>query len=448
MVCDPKGAGVGAEYGLSGSLYSATAADAANVGTMIANGVKLNTTVYLNNLSQPTVYFTDGFTTTGGQKLLDQNGNVLIEYFALDMKSQLTLSDSDPEGNYELAILSDDGSIVNVDQGNGQKLTINNDGEHPTRMGCATQVLSMKHGQTYPIEIQYYQGPRYEIALTMMWRHVSGNSVPAESLCGATGNYEFWDPSQTPSAPTANYQQLLMDGWKVIGEQNFLLQAGTNPCNDNYKCKTYVELPKWHREGFDDNYINPDDTSFSSMRNQCQTKEDDNNVIIPPRDDKGTCYYVKMINKTPYQSSEDYKHMRTDIVARDHDGQTPFPRIMGTGSFAFTLGGKRLVHVGSDFTGQKSMYMDNFLLLEVASFRDFALLGYGTADSVPNNGPMTVNGLPVNFTSFAPGGTATVPFIHARRDAHIPIEEPVLFRATSLDCGVIGQTSDVYLVFK
>jgi hypothetical protein len=379
---------------------------------------------------------------------LDQNGQVLIEYFALEMKSQLTLSPSDPEGNYELAVLSDDGTVITIDQGNNQIMTINNDGEHPTRMGCATNLLNMKHGATYPIEIKYYQGPRYEIALTLMWRHVSGNSVPNESLCGATGNYEFWDPDNTPSTPTANYQQLLADGWTVVGEQNFLLQAGTNPCNDNYKCQTYVEIPKFQKDDDNDSFINPDTDSFGLLRNQCQTKDDDNNVIIPERDDKGTCYYVKMFDKTPYQSSEDYKHMRTDIVARDHDGMTPHPRIMGTGRFAFTLAGKRLVHVGSDYTAKDSMYFDNFLLLEIASFRDFALLGYGTADSLPLNGPMTVSGLPVNFTAFAPSGEATVPFIHARRDGHIPIQEPVLFRATALDCGVIGQTSDVYLVFK
>jgi hypothetical protein len=72
--------------------------------------------------------------------------------------------------------------------------------------------------------------------------------------------------------------------------------------------------------------------------------------------------------------------------------------------------------------------------------------GYGTADSVPQGGKITVKGQPVQFQSFAPSGEAQVTPIDIT--SKLPSDKDAIdFRATSLDCGVSGQTSDVYLVF-
>ena len=107
--------------------------------------------------------------------------------------------------------------------------------------------------------------------------------------------------------------------------------------------------------------------------------------------------------------------------------------------------------LSGDIRGAKDIFVDNFILVEMERGSWFQLLGYGTADSLPSSGTMYVGRDPVAFTSFAPWGMAQ--FKPIDLTSKLP-EKPGLssgaidIRVTSLDCGVIGQTSDVFLLFQ
>ena len=107
----------------------------------------------------PTESFSDGFATGSGTYLSDNSGKKLIEYFALHIQSNIELTPNDPEGQYQFALVSDDGSIMQVNNGNGWVSLINNDGDHETELGCAKQSVALTHSSELPIQIDYFQGP-------------------------------------------------------------------------------------------------------------------------------------------------------------------------------------------------------------------------------------------------------------------------------------------------
>lgn len=172
--------------GLIGNIYYLP--DGHGVQTYIDHGEKLKVTLLMSHFDIPTRTWTDGFPGDSGQPLLQSDGSVLNEWFALDLKGQLTLPTSMAEGMYQFALMSDDGSILDID---GQKI-VDNDGTHPTEWKCGAMV-NLKHGQPRSIRVRYYQGPRVEIALRLLMRpssHAHGSCdfdgqfqiVPAEAL--------------------------------------------------------------------------------------------------------------------------------------------------------------------------------------------------------------------------------------------------------------------------
>ena len=150
------------------------------------------------------------------------------------MESNIQLGPTDSAGAYQLAILSDDGAILSV-KGPGTDTFvpfINDDGTHPTTMTCATTPLTINAYDLIPIQLQYYQGPRYQIALQLLWRPWPTSGSAVDPLCGTSGNYQFFNPDTAPSTPQQNYLNLLARGWKPLAPANFVIPySGINPCN-------------------------------------------------------------------------------------------------------------------------------------------------------------------------------------------------------------------------
>jgi len=235
LVCDPFEGPYTPEPGggLQAALYyySAEPASSGSVESFIANATKSDQNLFFAQVDVPTRNFSTGFSKQDGTFLTDDNGNVLIEWFALRFNSVLQLGLDQPEGLYQFAILSDDGSILQMDNSDGtQSVLINNDGTHPTRMGCSTQKLNLTHESQIPIQLDYYQGPRYQIAAVVMMRLAQPND-PQDLLCGQEGNYLYFNPDQN-SAPEPAYTDLLARGWTVVGPANYVIpsSAGFNPC--------------------------------------------------------------------------------------------------------------------------------------------------------------------------------------------------------------------------
>lgn len=236
VVCDPMGGpgNPGPNDGLIAELFylNSTQPHYQRVLDYILNGTASTQKLFFSDLNVPTRLFNTGFPIQTGSMVKDDAGNDLIEYFGLRFKSVLKLAPTDASGEYELALLSDDGAVMKIVDDDGvHRVVVNNDSDHPTRMGCG-QKLMFDHETEYDVVIDYYQGPRYNISLIPMWRKVT-STTPAETECGQSGNARYFDYNNN-STPTQKYLGLLARGWKPIHADNWHLppMAIYNPCTE------------------------------------------------------------------------------------------------------------------------------------------------------------------------------------------------------------------------
>jgi hypothetical protein len=258
LVCNPMDgeASTAREQGIRGSLYYLDSTQPryntvdeyltyghAAQGLDRVTGLPKDIELYFNQIYIPTRPFDRGFVTLTDQTLVNAEGNTLYEYFAVRHEGRIQLG-SKPAGLYQLAILSDDGSTLKMDFGSGYQAIINNDNNHPTRMGCAVAAVDFSSTDKIPYVLDYYQGPRFHISLVLMWRpwpmSAADPTQPAsvaeaqDAFCGVQGNSFYFDSTQSPPAPTANYNALLARGWAPLAPENYLLPETTavNPCNE------------------------------------------------------------------------------------------------------------------------------------------------------------------------------------------------------------------------
>ncbi|MBL7671096.1 MAG: hypothetical protein JNM39_11495 [Bdellovibrionaceae bacterium] len=240
VICDPFGGTstpLTIEHGIKASLFYKTANEPVyhNVLDMISKTKMSDQTLFFSDINVPTRLFQSGFSTQTSEVVKDDSGQRLVEHFALKMNTEIALGPDDEEGFYQFAVLSDDGVRMNIEL-NGQKVeVINNDGDHPTRMGCSEHVLSFTKSTRIPTEILYYQGPRYHIANVILWRKISepNSTSPliSESFCDQSGNNLFFDPNHD-SAPLSPYRALLNRGWKPLQRENFIIPGSGKESDD------------------------------------------------------------------------------------------------------------------------------------------------------------------------------------------------------------------------
>ena len=202
----------------------------------------------LSDLNFPNMYFSTGFTDSSGHSLTDASGQLLIQYFAFRAKSDFVSGKWAP-GDYQIAILSDDGSQLTMTggQANGSDLLINNDGAHSLRMGCTQSVLHISANSQIPLTFDYFQGPPITIGFLMLYRPVAVAGTMQEPLCGQGGSgdsYFFLDHTSqnqpiSPPLAQAPYLQLVgafnatsgSGGWQVVEAEHFILPGNMqNTC--------------------------------------------------------------------------------------------------------------------------------------------------------------------------------------------------------------------------
>lgn len=241
-VCDPFGGepSTSLEQGVKASLHYLISGMPRlyNSEDYVTFAKKSDQSLFFADLNVPTRMFTEGFATQANDVLKDDNGNKLIEYFGVKFETTLKLAATDEEGDYELALLSDDGTKLKVKSGSGDNVTyktlINNDGDHETRLGCATEVVRLTRDSAIPVEITYYQGPRYHIANILLWRKAS--VAGKDASCGKQGNEYYFNPNKN-SEPKQPYLDLLNRGWKVVTKENYFIPSTEtyNPCVEGTK---------------------------------------------------------------------------------------------------------------------------------------------------------------------------------------------------------------------
>lgn len=202
-----------------------------SVNVLIETGFEADHKILMPDLSVPSTQFSDGFKISEGQYLTDKDGKVLIEAFALDLKTRLQLADREP-GYYTFAVLSDDGSIVDMDLNSDGELeeAINNDAYHSPRLMCYSSFVEMTAQSKINMRLRYFQGPRTTIALTFVMKKVDPANFEQDDLCGQTDSAEFrWFGEATSSADyqpdyvNSPFGQLLSRGWFIPNQDMFLL---------------------------------------------------------------------------------------------------------------------------------------------------------------------------------------------------------------------------------
>lgn len=212
--------------GLQGSLFYEPPATVAAQGgwtslaTYFSEGTNTNITLVLSQLNVPTENFSVGFPIGPNLYLSDNSGNKLVEWFAIQVDGILKLGTANAPGNYEFATLTDDGSILYLrDPVSGLLVQrINNDGAHSTKLMCIDSPVAMTASSQIPMRLQYFQGPRTEIALRMLYRPAS--STP-ESLCGSSSGFFISTGAGNPYPEGPSMTQLYNDGWKVVTPDMF-----------------------------------------------------------------------------------------------------------------------------------------------------------------------------------------------------------------------------------
>lgn len=241
-VCNPFGDAQtpGRTSGLWGKLYYLAPEQPhyTHVADYQTYGHATDVDLFFNQLNIPTRPFDRGFVTQDGSILKTPNGDTVYEWFSLHMESVVQLSRLDGPGRYQFAVLSDDGAILKIDQdGRGLQSWINNDGTTPSRLRCATSTVNMDISTRLPISVDYFQGPRYHIALMVLWRQVPDSALDSElsdPSCNKSGNGLWFDSAQNPPVPQAEFINLLGRGWKVLTPENYLLpdHVSENPCSN------------------------------------------------------------------------------------------------------------------------------------------------------------------------------------------------------------------------
>ncbi len=236
LVCDPfEDSDPTVLGGLKAKLYTmANGERPNNLDTFFNSGVMSDKDLYFSQVNVPTRVFSLGFPTETGEMIQADDGSDLVEWFALRMDSVLKLGPDDEEGDYELALLADDGARLSIKDSEGNYvLAVDNDGLHPTRMGCGN-VITMTRDTKLTVQIDYFQGPRWHISVIPMWRKVDA-STAAEPRCGQQGNSLFFDFNNN-SEPKPAYLELLSRGWMPIASDNWEIEGSNegqyNPCTE------------------------------------------------------------------------------------------------------------------------------------------------------------------------------------------------------------------------
>ena len=191
-------------------------------------------TFYFSNLYVPTRPFSSGFVMRDGTPVTKANNDPLYEHFAFKFTGGVQLPNGAPTKNYQFAIMSDDGSkLVITRPGATPVVNVNNDGNHPSQFVVGTAPVQVSSTAIVPIELDWYQGPRYHIALVLLWREWKAtNFNPNDPWNGQASNNLYFDSTQTPPAPMPAWNDI-MTRWEVVPGNVLTINSDINGTEEN-----------------------------------------------------------------------------------------------------------------------------------------------------------------------------------------------------------------------
>ncbi|MBT4760441.1 MAG: hypothetical protein HOO06_01980 [Bdellovibrionaceae bacterium] len=158
----------------NGSLNNASMDDYKEFGTAVLADI-IMTEINISPRS-----WESGFYVNEDDLVQNSDGEDLLEWFHLDLVGEVSL----PAGDYQIATISDDGIRVTVND----SIFINNDSTHSPKWDCSSQIISFTEDESKTIRVEYFQGPRTQIALQLFVRSVE----EGETSCSEnSGNFEI-----------------------------------------------------------------------------------------------------------------------------------------------------------------------------------------------------------------------------------------------------------------
>lgn len=262
-VCNPFSdesyLGADRDLGVVGSLFFVDKEDVRNrcskANDYQFNGTLVDATIFMSNFDIPTKPFRRGFVTTEGNLIRDAYGKIVDKHFSLHFETVLQLRSGDVAGNYQFALLSDDGAVLKIDKGNGLETVVDGDGKHAMKMSCAADPVYLDQSSALPLNIDYYVGSRGHLGLVLLWRewpveaesshkkNQSSHHQWMDSECGAQGEGRFFNPGHWKHGKhTKTFEDLLARGWKVVPAGNLFLPAAfeSNPCTEELPVETMI----------------------------------------------------------------------------------------------------------------------------------------------------------------------------------------------------------------
>ena len=234
VVCDPFGNNTAiCAKGLKATLHYANNEDRArghdflrskfhSVNRVIQEGIESSSIIYLPNLDVRTVTFEKGFVQQNGNAIRDNSGSVLNEWFGLNIYTVVKLAPNQQAGRYQLIVVSDDGSTVDLLDVNGNRVRnlINNDGLTSTRVGCAASgdLLTLDANTRIPLNIKWHQGPKHRLGMSVFWKRIDPGQSESRSYCNASGS--TWGFAEDESG--SGYKRLFDAGFVPLKTDNFL----------------------------------------------------------------------------------------------------------------------------------------------------------------------------------------------------------------------------------
>jgi hypothetical protein len=178
--------------GLIGNLYYLEGSQASLFGGSLSNadlddyrvfGTKLPEQILMTSVNVTPRSWDSGFYLSEGNQVKTLNGEALFEFFHIDLSGSISL----PTGDYQLATVSDDGVRLTLD---GQ-VYISNPDTHGVQWDCSSKITFSANAPAKDIRLEYFQGPRYKIALQLLVRPWSQSNLS----CNSSGGFSEIEPA-------------------------------------------------------------------------------------------------------------------------------------------------------------------------------------------------------------------------------------------------------------
>ena len=136
-----------------------------------------------------------------------RSGGELLEDYIIKYDGQLSVDDEQDEGEYEFAMMSDDGVLLKI----GRKTIVRNTKLHSPTISCGIETINLQKGEAHDFKLYYHQGPRDSVANALYWRRVDSNN------------------ESTPcDLKTKHESKLLRIGWEPVPAHVFSMKLKTH----------------------------------------------------------------------------------------------------------------------------------------------------------------------------------------------------------------------------